>query len=547
MHLGFIDDYTMIPPRGEIIQSRRREWISQKELQTAFVAARLILSQPQIVALMSLVVLFSKEYSTLYKNKISHISPKEKELKSPALGPNNSVNFEWFKRYLLHLRLSKRKRSSSKTKVSPTSRSYAVAIVNGPNEPNEQFLQDRKQFVVNNVLVPKTFNEWLGIKYKNGTDRSQMKPEEFKKAISGKPYQITKDDMNNLLEKHKLLSPEELQEEVTCRINSWILDISGRRDFKHIFNTKLRKYLSREKLSEEKWKRMSEEHQREVKKSISDEALNEKKEDLLSSERTGYEITKDLFWKYDAFVKEAQKGAKILAQKKKDADKKSLADEIFSTNKPQEILWSKWKADHLKSFKKNVEDFRIRSTETQEKINSTKYHKSKVAGLSSLEAQLEKISQSLPQCHQIELRKGILALRKTAEKKGIAKGKIVTREDFENHIKPVFYVNGSYIDTELFDDLFTLSLTDAVEKLIEIEYQQKENVPMAKEQFKFAVWKEKKDKLREEQLKKQKQDEDERRKKEEMKLLKGEIAHLKWRKLRAKNKYKSLVITQQIL
>ena len=264
--MGFIEDYTFIPPRGVIVDCRKREWITQKDLQAAFLAARLILTQPQIIALISLVVSFSKEYPILYRNKVNATDLDLKLLSSLALGSNNTINSEWLKRYLVHLRLSKRIESSSKTKVSTDSRIYASAIV---NNSSDKYLKDNNNpFLIKDIIVPKSFNEWLGIKYKFGTEKSHVIPEEFKKAIDGKPYQLSKDIINKILEKSKILSVEHLQEEIDCRINSWILDISGRRDFKHVFNIKLRKWLKKVNLSEHKWLGLSEEKQKEIKKSI---------------------------------------------------------------------------------------------------------------------------------------------------------------------------------------------------------------------------------------------------------------------------------------
>lgn len=50
---------------------------------------------------------------------------------------------------------------------------------------------------------------------------------------------------------------------------------------------------------------------------------------------------------------------------------------------------------------------------------------------------LIKVAKSLKPRHAKELEKGIVALRKSAAAKGIANGKVVTKEDFDKHIKRV--------------------------------------------------------------------------------------------------------------
>jgi len=47
------------------------------------------------------------------------------------------------------------------------------------------------------------------------------------------------------------------------------------------------------------------------------------------------------------------------------------------------------------------------------------------------------VSDSLKQHQQIELEKGIIAMRRSAASKGIAQGRVVTKEDFDKHIKGV--------------------------------------------------------------------------------------------------------------
>jgi hypothetical protein len=155
VHLGFIDSYTMIPPRGVIVSSKPRPWLTVRDIQTAFMAGRVRLNDLQVYAFSELVNLFSKEYKDSHKNlpilDLSTIeglnsdkdtecfeavmlpqrslspdpsarsnTPTKRDLSCPAhqlpitalpkhaVAPGHKINAEWLKRYLVHLRLTKR-------------------------------------------------------------------------------------------------------------------------------------------------------------------------------------------------------------------------------------------------------------------------------------------------------------------------------------------------------------------------------------------------------------------------------------------------------
>ena len=52
VHLGYIQPYTLVPARGVIVKSVPKDWIGIPQIQAAFLAARLRLSDVQVRALM---------------------------------------------------------------------------------------------------------------------------------------------------------------------------------------------------------------------------------------------------------------------------------------------------------------------------------------------------------------------------------------------------------------------------------------------------------------------------------------------------------------
>jgi hypothetical protein len=137
--LGFIDNYMMIPPRGAIITSKKKTWLTARDLQSAFMAARLCLTEAQLIILRSLVYSFAQQYDTLYastarlgqsEEAAPSFSPTASATisasgavaggegagplsKKGVFGPAQTLNANWLKRYLLHLRLGKKTSSAN--------------------------------------------------------------------------------------------------------------------------------------------------------------------------------------------------------------------------------------------------------------------------------------------------------------------------------------------------------------------------------------------------------------------------------------------------
>ena len=135
VHLGFVSEgYTMVPARGVIVASRPREWLSVRDIQTAFQAGRVRLTETQVIAMGQLVNTFATEYKLNHCNipiaashettalvpsdetkeeAISAFQPSRfaplnvTPLPPNALSPQgHKINAEWLRMYLVHLRLS---------------------------------------------------------------------------------------------------------------------------------------------------------------------------------------------------------------------------------------------------------------------------------------------------------------------------------------------------------------------------------------------------------------------------------------------------------
>lgn len=133
VHLGFIDSYTLVPARGVIVASKSRQWLTPRELQTAFLAGRLLLTEPQVLVLRNLVRRFaamvelqqpkhSKDATGDVDTEAAAVTGRDgggssnKAIAEEVLGPCQSLSAEWLRRYLLHLRLTKRTQSATGTR-----------------------------------------------------------------------------------------------------------------------------------------------------------------------------------------------------------------------------------------------------------------------------------------------------------------------------------------------------------------------------------------------------------------------------------------------
>jgi hypothetical protein len=475
--LGYIEDYTMIPPRGEIIVSRTKEWISDRDIHMAFLTSRLFLNDQSIYALKKLVYEFAINYRALYLEKLNHLitfkNNPELEKENLPKHVKNSVgqlNNEWFKKYLLHLRLTKRLNSSqsNRTLLSNSQKEMNELIQQTMKEPlpMEESMEANRESSSNEPQMPSSsekdtkdsknpvpWKQWLAKKLQEEITSGPKQPKEISKILNGFwNTTLSKEEIELYMKTHPNFLPEEvLMQEIEYRIESWILDMDGRRDFQHQLNMKIRAFIWEELILKQQppasqntsvipkdekvyWKlyyRLSTEEKLDIKQKIITQLILEKRENLKTSERMSKEITKSLFWSFYIVIK--------------DRNTASIAPNSYLT-------WQKWLPDHLEKFASALEKYKNDKMVLKKQISRHISKKKSLASLLSIEKELKYLSSHLDHFHQIELQKGIIKLRRLAKEKGIGDGEIVTKEDFDNIIKPILTPYISLNDTMIMDE-----------------------------------------------------------------------------------------------
>ena len=254
MSLGFIDTYTLIPPRGAIITGKKKTWLTTRDLQTAFISARLPLTEPQLILLRSLVHSFASQQSetrattSSSENAVSALTASA-ELTMPVhnestkkqlavLGPAHTLSADWLKKYLVHLRLTKKTCSSSATSagagaaLSSTSsmqHRHSSAGLRSSSVPDGVRVSPTSPEVGEGADKPLLFRDWLGRKLEREEKRVTDMPKDFEKALGGQPHPLSREDIELMLRTYNVLPADILQQEVECRIESWLLDMVRRR------------------------------------------------------------------------------------------------------------------------------------------------------------------------------------------------------------------------------------------------------------------------------------------------------------------------------
>lgn len=189
----------MIPPRGVIIQSKKRDWFTTRDLQIAFLAARLCLTEPQLLILRSLVHSFAQGYDKLYpSNTTSDPQSQEQPMvtSTVAVGPGHTLSATWLKKYLIHLRLTKKIVSAANNTTtvdsshgnSSTTPAVTTTTTTDPitvNNAKDTKSSSSAAAIANSTASPLPWKEWLGKKLQSEVKRDSIKPKEFLKALEG--------------------------------------------------------------------------------------------------------------------------------------------------------------------------------------------------------------------------------------------------------------------------------------------------------------------------------------------------------------------------
>jgi len=549
VYLGFIDSYTMVPPRGAIVTSRARTWLTHRDIQTAFISARLCLTNPQVELIRSLVHGFAQQQNFMLIDPEVGVGNSSSSSgagsgKKAVLGPGKALSAAWLKKYLVHLRLHKKTKSAASSTSVPatsvggggTSSAGEVPAPAKVSDPKGSPKKDERGAGAGAGAAgsPLQWKDWLGRKLQGEVKRDSVKPREFEKALNGKNHPLSKEDIELMLKTYNVLPADIAAQEVECRIESWLLDMDGRRDFQHELNVKIRHWIwnkkSQEKIkmpTNEKgywmiWQKLPDEEKKAVKAEICSTIIEEKRQELLAQERTDLMITKELYWKFD------------------------------EERKLKEWKWNAWLPEHIAKFKSDLENFRKSEQARQVRGTSQQTQRKTVAGLNEVQEKLRKAQNDLrmDSYHQIELQKAINALRRTAMIKGVAKGTVITKEDFDRHIKSILapYVvfdqsaatgtgvaGGEAVKRGL-DSMFHRELKTAVDKVVELEKER-----TAESRKGYDAWLHEK-RLADVERSKKKREEEEQKKKEQIaKDKRNKKEYRKWLNLRKKDMYRSKV------
>lgn len=317
VHLGFLDSYTMVPPRGEIIVSQPREWLTMRDITQAFEAGRLKLKEFQVQILILLVSKYAESMKSSDRSVFMNSLSSNKSLGSIIVKDGPLLNALWLKKYLASLRLSKsmnqmtntrsksestRQRSSSIPRRRSISNPLQSRSWNRISDTNESAATGSIPVTSSHQLTsPMPWEEWLGSKLLKSKKKRESKPKEFRRALAGLSSSMSTEEMNSMLEKYQIIPENLLQQDIEARVNKWVHDIDGRRDFRHEMNVEIRKYQKKEK---KKIQKLSLEIRKEVLGSIKHHLIFTKTEELKQSEKMKQIITKELFWKYVEECKE---------------------------------------------------------------------------------------------------------------------------------------------------------------------------------------------------------------------------------------------------
>lgn len=458
-------------------------------------------------------------------NNSTEAKSKKQQQQQAALGPGQSLNAEWLRKYLVHLRLTKK---SSSAAGATSTKALSSGTGTGTGTSGDAARASQR-------ATPLLWKEWLGKKM-----QVAVKPRAFKKALNGEPHPLSKEDIELMIKRYDILPAEALQQEVECRIESWLLDVNGSRAFPHELNMHIRKWIfAKDKKGNWKtWQKLPSQEKQSVKKDIMNTIIKEKREELLAQERKSYEITIDLYKKYDREVTAARSSS--------------------ATGAP----WTSWLDSHLTKFKKSLDEFRSSEKERMQRVEAEASRRKTVAGLTEIKSKLLKAKDDhkMDSYRTAELLRAMQALERAAAARGLAKGTLVAKEDFDKHIKPVLvpFINmdedigsdsggenvkprsNNSVGKKDIEAMFYSEPDQAVDKVKQAA-QQEHQKQQQKQEKDYTDWLERKDRERAEQLqlKREQRKKELFEKKERQK--RNEKALKKWEKLHRKNMYLSQV------
>lgn len=363
----------MIPARGEIIKSSPRRWLTPRDIQGAFFAARLRLTDLEVQTLIDVVVQFARSAKTITlsnavqdsvegqhaitaSGSISLVASEDTE----AVVNAGRLSSKWFGLYMVHLRLQR---------------------------PSQPWLQ------------------WLGTKLKQDEIATEDKPKEFqKRVLAGKPSKLSKTDIETFLTNFEVLPEQFLREEIDRRVEAYALDMLGRMDIQHDLKFKMQLW-ERANPGPHKAAEVSR-----VSNSLKEELLQKYRLDLVKKEEDDGAITKELFWKFDAACRK----------------------DNYTLNKN----FGKWLEEWGAKQREQIETFKADSSSRRMSSGLKSSRKHSYAAFNEIEDLIKNLYELMPpelQALQLQFRKALISLRRDKENAKLPSTRVITKELFDRN------------------------------------------------------------------------------------------------------------------
>jgi hypothetical protein len=399
VRLGFVDGYRYNPPRGEIIDSKARPWLSTRELLDAMYAVRLYnFKDAHIFTLMKLVAAFKR-----YSDNFEGVEEDEGEETENVYNPSaRLLNAEWVKKYFVFLRLTKHKNRLTDS-INATIAQASEETKEGIADPDAPPPAPAREF-------PLRFSEWNLIKRIEAAKDKTKKPKEFRRALAGRECSLSHGELFEFINENTIVPSDIMKQEITQRLQAWVLDIDGRKDYIHALNVAKRKWSVDNKTEIAS---LGQEEQKDTLSMIKSQVVRKKATQLRVSEADEGSVTKELFVKYRKYCKE------------------------MKYHRDRTLTWGKWLQTHLEAQTDIIKKSRMYDAEREKLLQSKDTRKSAVAPLIEIEKKLLFASDNLSTIHGIELRKSLVKLKKAAKQANIGKGELITKEMFDQYVGDV--------------------------------------------------------------------------------------------------------------
>jgi hypothetical protein len=414
------------------------------------------------------------------------------------------LNSDWLKQYLVHLRLTK----------TP-----------GGEAGSTRASRD----------APLEFKKWLGGKRVENIKEVRNKGKEFRKALAGRKFALDQTELDAALKANIIFPAESLKKEVSLRVQAWVLDIDGRKDFSHSLHLAVQKWSDDNK---EEFRTIRDVSRRKtVLKELKDKLLKEKAESLRKEEKEEQILTKNLFAAFLKYNRDLNYG-------------------------PDIKNWGTWLGIHLKDFEALVVKSKEIDTQREKMLIAKDSRKLSVAPLEVIELKFNECCDLMKNSdHATEIRKCLVKLRKKSLAAGLGKegNVLVTKALFDEVMSFVLAPCMMEVTEELrglaeearFNHM-SVAQTFTVDKQFEglvgklfvddksaalVQGSQLKEKKNEEAETLFKEWNQKKLSEKAAKIEMARSAREEKMKAEERKKKKAEKAYKKWLKLRSSGKY----------